>query len=121
MSPFDRMLSLVYEMIFVCLGGLLALLAISGRYGVPSRSAIWVGAVMLLWGIRAATRPARGLGRWMAMARAASLILAGLLVMAATRLSFRYFPTLLFATGAVLALRGVAGAIYFALAPARAG
>jgi hypothetical protein len=122
MSPTGKLLSLFNEALSVFLGGLLVLLAISVRCSVPARSGVWIGAVVLLWGVRSAVRPARGTPRGQVIVRAASLILAGLFVVVATRLSLRHFPPLLCATGAVLALRDMAGVVYFALAPAaRAG
>jgi hypothetical protein len=115
MTSTSKVLSLFIEVLFVLLGSLLVLLALSGRYSVPGRTGVWIGAAVLFWGIRSAVRPARGAPRGLAISRAASLFLAGLFVIAATWFSFRYFPTLLCATGVVLALRGMAGVVYFAL------
>jgi hypothetical protein len=118
MTSTSKVLSLFIEVLFVLLGSLLVLLALSGRYSVPGRTGVWIGAAALFWGIRIAVRPARRAPRGLAMSRAASLFLAGLFVIAATWFSFRYFPTLLCATGVVLALRGMVGVVYFALSPA---
>ncbi len=50
-----QLFRLLNEMVFVLLGALLMLMAVSGWYGVPGRSALWiaVGAFLIYWGVRA--------------------------------------------------------------------
>ncbi len=107
---------LLNEMVFVLLGALLILLAVSGRYAVPQRSLAWIGVgiVLIYWGTRAWARPDRSAPRWHAKARGGSLILVGLLVLAIAWVPFAYVAPLLGIAGSVLALRGLASAIFFA-------
>jgi hypothetical protein len=107
---------LLNEMVFVLLGALLIVVALSRRYAAPGRSWTWIGLgiVLTYWGMRAWARPDRGAPRWHARARGGSLILVGLLVLAIAWVPFAYIAPLLEIAGSVLALRGLTSAIFFA-------
>jgi hypothetical protein len=111
-----QLFRLLNEMVFVLLGGLLLLMAVSGYFAVPGRSMAWLvlGAVLIYWGLRAWVRPDRGAARWQAGLRGGSLMLVGALVLGIAWLPFRYSAALLGAAGAVLVLRGLANALFFA-------
>lgn len=102
---------LLNEFVFILLGALLALMAVSGRYAVPGRSTMWIalGAFLIYWGVRAWLRPERaapGQGR----VRGASLILVGAMVLAMAWAPFQYVAPLLEVAGGVLVLRDLASA-----------
>ena len=111
-----QLFRLLNEMVFVLLGGLLLLMAVSGYYAVPGRSIAWLvlGAVLIYWGLRAWARPGRGTPRWQASLRGGSLVLVGALVLGMAWLPFRYSAALLGEAGAALVLRGLANAVFFA-------
>ncbi len=103
---------LLNEFIFILLGALLGLMAVSGRYAVPGRSAMWIvlGGFMIYWGVRAGRRPESNAPRWQSRVRGASLVLVGAMVLAMAWAPFRYVAPLLEVAGGVLILRGLAGA-----------
>jgi hypothetical protein len=111
-----QLFRMLNEMVFVLLGGLLLLMAVSGYYAVPGRSLAWLvlGAVLIYWGLRAWARPDRRVPRWQASLRGGSLVLVGVLMLGMAWLPFRYSAVLLGAAGAVLVLRGLANALFFA-------
>jgi hypothetical protein len=110
-----RLFALFNELIFVLLGGLLILLAVSGLYAAPGRTRAWIllSAVLVVWGVRAWRRPDRSLPGWGSAVRAGSLILVGAMLLALVWLPFHYFAPLLIACGSVLALRGAVNAVYY--------
>lgn len=101
----------VQEFVFILLGALLVVLALSGR--VPDRHGMgWpvLAAVIVFWGLRAWWRAGRPGQKWQAALAGASLILVGGLMLVIVWAPFDWVQPLLMAAGGVLALRGVAGA-----------
>lgn len=104
------------EMIFVLLGCLLAFLGLSNRFLFNPRSPTWLvlGAVLLYWGTRGwinTTRAARTSERLVARVAGASLILVGIMMLALAFVEFQWVGIMLATAGAILALRGLAGAV----------
>jgi len=111
----QRLMGLLAEMLLLLLGALLILLAATGRYSVPARSPGWLalGAFLIYWGLRgwmrrAASREPPG----QAAVRAGSLVLVGVVMLVVIRAPFGHTAELLLAAGAVLALRGILGAVF---------
>ncbi|HEX4641880.1 MAG TPA: hypothetical protein VH161_00385 [Candidatus Acidoferrales bacterium] len=111
-----RMMS---EFIFILLGGVLAWLGLSNRFLYASNfnplSPAWLalGAALIYWGARAwlkTARAARTSDRVVAQVGGGSLILVGVMM-----LSLVFFISkvsiILAAAGAVLAIRGLVGAV----------
>jgi hypothetical protein len=111
-----QLFRLLHEMVFVLLGGLLLVMAASGYFAVPGRSMAWlfVGVILIYWGLRAWARPDRGAPRWQAGLRGGSLVLVGALMLGMAWLPSRFSAALLGAAGAALVLRGLANALLFA-------
>jgi len=104
------------EMIFVLLGGLLVFLGLSHRFAFNPRSPAWLGlgAVLVYWGARAltkTTRAARTADRMVARVSGISLVLVGFLMLGLVALDPNWKGLVLSVAGAILALRGLAGAI----------
>lgn len=107
----------VQEFVFILLGGLLVLLAMSGGYFPDRHGAGWLvlAAVIVMWGLRACWRPlttrpgaTRDPALWSHRLGGGSLILVGGLMMAIAWAPFDWVRPLLAGAGAVLGLRGVA-------------
>jgi hypothetical protein len=105
-----RMLS---EFILLLLGGLLILLALTRRVGLPARPAalIFLGVLFVYWGIRAWLRREPDITRAQTHLRAGSLVLVGLFVLGIPLFPLRLANLLLGIAGAVLVLRGLGGAV----------
>ena len=104
------------EMIFVLLGCFLAFLGLSSRFMFNPRSPAWLalGAVLVYWGARGwmkTTRAARTAERMVARVAEASLILVGVIMLGLAVVEFRWVGIVLAIAGAILALRGLAGAV----------
>ena len=113
-----QLFRLLNEMVFILLGALLMLMAVSGWYAVPGRSALWVavGTFLIYWGVRAWLRPEHNAPRWQSHVRGASLVVVGAMVLAIAWLPYMYAAPLLGIAGGVLALRGLVSAVFFARA-----
>lgn len=94
------------------LGGLLILISLTRTVGLPAYPAalVIVGVVLIYWGIRALMRQAQASDRWSTRIRAGSLLLVGMLVLGIRILPLRDAAILLALAGAVLVVRGIAGA-----------
>ncbi len=110
---------LVQEFVFILLGGLLVLIAMSAGYFPDRHGAGWLvlAAVLVTWGMRACWRPlttrseaSRDPALWSQRLGGGSLILVGGLMLAIAWAPFDWVRPLLAAAGAVLALRGMANA-----------
>ena len=104
------------EMIFVLLGCILIFLGLSNRFMFNPRSPAWLGlgVVLVYWGARAwtkTTRAARTTERTVTRLGGASLVLVGFMMLALVTVEFRWVGTVLAIAGAILALRGLAGAV----------
>lgn len=107
--PLFRLLN---EFVVFLLGSLLVVLALSNALHPANKPVVWLllGVLLIYWGARTGMRVSPQSTRWYDRLRAASLICAGLLVASLARVPFRYAPLLLAIAGAILALRGLAGA-----------
>lgn len=103
---------LLSEFIMLLLGALLLLLALTRRVGLPTRPAalIFLGVLFVYWGVRAWLRREPDIGRVQTHLRAGSLVLVGLFVLGIPLLPLRLANLLLGIAGAVLVMRGLAGA-----------
>jgi hypothetical protein len=103
---------LLSEFILLLLGALLMLLALTRRVGLPARPAalIFLGVLFVYWGVRAWLRREPESTRAQTHLRAGSLVLVGLFVVGIPVLPLRLANLLLGVAGAVLVLRGLAGA-----------
>lgn len=108
--PLFRMLN---EFVVFLLGALLVVLALAHGLHPPNRPVVWLllGVLLIYWGARTGMRASPQATRWYDRLRAASLICAGLLVASLARVPPRHAPLLLAIVGAILALRGLAGAV----------
>jgi hypothetical protein len=109
----SNLFRLLSEFIFLLLGALLILLAVSRTIAFPTRPAIWIalGVLLVYRGLRAWMRPEPQLGRRDAAIRAISLGIVGFLVIAIPLLPLRHEAALLGLAGGVLVLRGILGVI----------
>jgi hypothetical protein len=103
---------LLSEFIVLLLGGLLILISLTRTVGLPAYPAalVIVAVVLIYWGIRAGMRPGQASDRWLTRIRAGSLVLVGMLVLGIGILPLRDAAVLLALAGAVLVVRGIAGA-----------
>jgi hypothetical protein len=106
------------EMIFVLLGCFLVWFGLNNRFmfNFNPRSPAWLGlgAVLVYWGARAwmkTARAARTSERTVARVGGASLVLVGFIMLGMAVVEFRWVGTVLAIVGAILALRGLAGAV----------
>jgi hypothetical protein len=119
-SP-TQLFRMMNEFVFILVGGLLALFALTGRYLFNPRQPAWLvlSAVMILWGLRAWRRSRLslvGADRLVGRIGGGSLAVAGLLMLSLAWAPFRWAGWLLLATGAVFVLRGLASAAILARA-----
>ena len=108
----SQMFALFNELTFVLLGGLLVVVAITGRFAHPGHTKVWIilGVALLYWALRIWMRRSGIQPRWTLQVRAASLALVGALVLAIAWLPFSFGAPLLLASGCVLVLRGILSA-----------
>jgi hypothetical protein len=115
LSP-ANLFRMMIEMIFVLLGCFLMWLGLSSRFMFNPRSPAWLGlgAVLVYWGARAwmkTTRAARTWDRTVQRIGGVSLLLVGFIMLGLAFVEFRWVGTVLAIAGAILALRGFAGAV----------
>jgi len=105
-ASFFRLLN---ELIFVLLGALLGWLAASGRHSFRPPPGAWivVSVAMILWGVRALYRPGERWAHWENLTRGVSLVLVGLLLLAAPHAPLRWLGLLLGTAAVLLVLRGI--------------
>jgi hypothetical protein len=105
---------LLNELTVFLLGGLLLLLSISGRLHVPRGSAalLLLGALLIYWGARIGMRPSPVAMRIYDRLRAISFVAAGLVILNTVIIPYRYNAAALGVAGGILALRGLAAAVY---------
>jgi hypothetical protein len=106
---------LINDFIFLLLGGFLILLAVTRPVMLPARpmALVLLGVFLMYWGVRAWIKPEPGAAKAQTIARAASLLLVGLLVAIIPEMPLRDSGMLLGAAGCVLVLRGLAGIFQF--------
>ena len=113
-----KLFTLLNEIVFVLLGILLGLVALSGRLFWNRRAPAWIGlgAFLIYWGLRVlwrASLEARSCApavRATSAVRGTSLTLIGILVLSVAWAPFPWVAPLLMAAGAILALRGALNA-----------
>jgi hypothetical protein len=112
MATPNNLFRLLSEFIVLLLGALLILLAATGRIGLPTRpgGVVALGAIFILWGVRAATRSAAKAAGVETMIRAGSLALVGILILAVPFVPAHRAPQLFILAGGVLVLRGALAA-----------
>jgi hypothetical protein len=112
----ERLQRLMIEFIFVLLGALLAWLGLAGpAHGrtVDRHSVYWLilSLALVVWGLRALYSPGQWWLRWQNWTRGLSLALLGVLMLAISRVPFRWVGSLLAAGGVLLVARGIIEAI----------
>jgi hypothetical protein len=124
-----KLFRLLSEFLMFLLGGMLLLLALTGRVGRPARPAafIFLGAVLVYWGLRAPLglgRPRRPIApqdsavakkgdpRFLEILQAVSLSVLGAAVVGISLAGVRYNAWLLALAGASLVLRGLLASFY---------
>jgi hypothetical protein len=109
-----RLLGLFIEVVFVLLGFLIAGLAWSGRVLFDRHSTSWIilGAVLVLWGLRALQNAGPWSTRWQNLVRGASLVLVGVAMLAAVEAPFRWVGPMIAAAGLLLVLRGLLSSVF---------
>jgi hypothetical protein len=113
MNP-AKLFRLLSEFLMFLLGGLLVLLAVTGRVGRPARPGgfIFLGAVLVYWGLRGWMRAKQGKPRFLQITQAVSLALLGAAVVGISLAGVQYTALLLGVAGVSLVLRGLLGALY---------
>ncbi len=113
MNP-AKLFRLLSEFLMFLLGGLLMLLAITGRVGRPGRPAVFIvlGAVLLYWGFRGGMRAKQNPSRFLQIVQAVSLAVLGAAVVGIAVAGVRYTALFLCAAGAALVLRGLVASVY---------
>jgi hypothetical protein len=115
-----NLVRMMTEMIFVLLGCVLIVVGLSNRILDPRSfnpgSVAWLGlgVVLIYWGARAwmkTTRAARTYERAVNRLGGASLVLVGFMMLGLDFVEFRWVGTVLAIAGAIVALRGLAGAV----------
>ena len=107
------------EFVFMLVGSLLVLFALTGRYLFNPRRPGWIGLslVLVLWGIGTWSRARRSrvpAERLVTKIGGVSLVAAGLIMLSLAWAPFRYAGWLLLATGGVFVLRGLVSAAIMA-------
>jgi hypothetical protein len=113
------MFRVLNEFVFMLVGALLALFALTGRYLFNPRQPAWIALsiVLVLWGVGTWARARRSrlaAERLVTKIGGGSLIAAGLIMMSLAWAPFRYAGWLLLATGGVFVLRGLVSAAIMA-------
>ena len=110
----ERLLRLVIEIIFVLLGLLVVWLGLTGHIFFDRHKMPWLllSVALILWGIRGIYRkPGSKPPQPEDYARAVSLTVLGLVLLAISRVPFAWVGPLLAFAGVVLAARGIAGSV----------
>jgi len=107
-----RLFAMLQEFVFILLGGLLAVLALSGRYVPDRHNPGWLvlAIVIVLWGMRAWWRASGGTV-WQAKLGGGSLLFVGGLMLAIAWAPFDWVQPLVVAIAVVLVLRGLVGTL----------
>jgi hypothetical protein len=103
----SRLAQLFVEIVFVLLGGLLVLIAVTGRYLFNPRSLAWLLLAGLLVFYGLVTIRWRTGDRLMAWIRGGSLILVGLVMLGLSHVTMEWVTPLLLLAGGGLAARGI--------------
>lgn len=117
-SP-SQLFRVVNEFVFMLVGALLALFALTGRYLFNPRRPSWIvlSAVVILWGLgtwRRAHLSRVAADRLVTRIGGGSLAVAGLIMLSLAWAPFRWAGWLLLATGSIFVLRGLVSAAIMA-------
>jgi hypothetical protein len=117
-SP-SHLFRVVNEFVFMLVGALLALFALTGRYLFDPRRPSWIvlSGVVILWGLgtwRRAHLSRVAAERLVTRIGGSSLVVAGLIMLSLAWAPFRWAGWLLLATGSVFVLRGLVSAAIMA-------
>lgn len=110
-----RFSQVLFELVMLVLGLMIAFLALNRRFQPPYRLALWVvvGALLIIWGWRTWVRRGqydRRLLRALQWVRSGSLVLAGAVMIAMMWIAISDARLMLLVVGGVFALRGLLGA-----------
>lgn len=117
-SP-NHLFRVVNEFVFMLVGALLALFALTGRYLFNPRRPSWIvlSVVVILWGLgtwRRAHLSRVAAERLVTRIGGSSLVVAGFIMLSLAWAPFRWAGWLLLATGGVFVLRGLVSAAIMA-------
>jgi len=117
-SP-SHLFRVVNEFVFMLVGALLVLFALTGRYLFNPRRPGWIAlsVVLVLWGLGTWSRARRSriaVDRLVTKIGGGSLALAGLIMLSLAWAPFRWAGWLLLATGGIFVLRGLVSAAIMA-------
>jgi hypothetical protein len=117
-SP-SHLFRVINELVFMLVGALLALFALTGRYLFNPRRPSWIvlSVVVILWGLgtwRRAHLSRVAAERLVTRIGGSSLVVAGLIMLSLAWAPFRWAGWLLLATGSVFVLRGLVSAAIMA-------
>jgi hypothetical protein len=117
-SP-SHLFRVVNEFVFMLVGALLVMFALTGRYLFNPRQPGWIGLsiVLILWGLgtwRRAQVSRIPADRLVSKIGGGSLALGGLIMLSLAWAPFRWAGWLLLATGGVFVLRGLVSAAIMA-------
>lgn len=109
MPTTPNLFRLLNELIVLLLGAFLVLLSATHRLALPSHPGVMIalGFIFVFWAARAWSRPAPGEGRVATIARAGSLGVVGILLIAIPMLGLRRATMLIEIAGAVLVVRAL--------------
>lgn len=109
MPPQLNLFRLLNEFIVLLLGALLVLLAATRRMALPQHPGVLIvlGFVFVFWAARAWARPSPGERRLLTVARAGSLGVVGILLIAIPLLDLKRANMLIEVAGIVLVVRGL--------------
>jgi len=107
----EQLIRVVIELIFVLLGGLVVWLGVTNQIFFDRRTPAWMtlSVALILWGVYAFARPARGWLRGERWTRGVSLVSLGIVMLLITRVPFLMIGKLFAVAGVILALRGIVG------------
>jgi hypothetical protein len=107
----EQLIRVVIELIFVLLGGLVVWLGVTNQIFFDRRTPAWMilSVALILWGVYAFARPARGWLRGERWTRGVSLVSLGIVMLVITRVPFLMIGKLFAVAGVILALRGIVG------------
>ncbi len=115
----SHLFRVVNEFVFMLVGALLVLFALTGRYLFNPRRPGWIAlsALLIVWGLgtwRRAPRFADKSDRLVTKIAGGSLSAAGLVMLSLAWAPFEYAGWLLLATGSIFVLRGLVSAAIMA-------
>jgi hypothetical protein len=119
MARSSHLFRIINEFVFMLVGALLVLFALTGRYLFNPRRPGWIAlsVVLILWGLgtwRRAHSSRVAADRLVTKIGSVSLALGGLIMLSLAWAPFRWAGWLLLATGSIFVLRGLVSAAIMA-------